>query len=81
MDKKRTNKNNFKWEIKEIRKFKIYLMNHQLIWILEVLYLFILGNKISDEGAKEIAESLETDDTLKYFDSFFLECTFFFNFR
>ena len=39
-------------------------MNHQFIWILEVLFLFILDKMIGDEGAKEIAKLLENNKTL-----------------
>ena len=31
---------------------------------MEVLFLFILDNKIGDEGAKQISKSLETNKTL-----------------
>ena len=35
---------------------------------MEVLFLFILGNKIGDEGAKKISKSLETNKTLTTLD-------------
>ena len=58
-----------------MKLFKIILMSQQLFWILGVLFLFILGENIGDEEAKQISKLLETNKTLITLD---LACTFLF---
>ena len=53
-------------------------MNHQLIWIFELLFLFILDDQIGVEEAKEISKLLETNKTLT---TLYLGCTFLIHFR